>query len=149
MQSIFRGGVSRTVTPPRNLLRKLSTLPQGEGGRARLHVARQSVHTRGENIALDIMALDPSVKAFLDQMALMPGPKMFDLPPEAGRAMFVAMMQMIGPKDVPIGSVKNLDADGVPLRLYRPVASGGSSAGAGVRCSSPASSHCEGEITAV
>jgi acetyl esterase len=71
------------------------------------------------------MPLDPLVKAFLDQMALMPGPKMFDLPPEEGRAMFVAMMQMIGPKDVPIGSVKNLSADGLAMRMYRPVASGG------------------------
>jgi acetyl esterase len=64
------------------------------------------------------------VKAFLDQMALVPGPKMFDLPPEQGRAMFVAMMQMIGPKDVPIGSTKDMSADGVPVRLYRPVGSG-------------------------
>ncbi len=44
------------------------------------------------------MPLDPLVKAFLDQMALVPGPKMFELPPDQGRAMFVAMMQMFGPR---------------------------------------------------
>jgi len=70
------------------------------------------------------MPLDPLVKAFLDQMALVPGPKMFELPPDAGREMFVQMMQMVGPKDVPIGGVKNLDAGGVRMRMYTPVAGG-------------------------
>ncbi len=74
------------------------------------------------------MPLDPLVKGFLDQMAMMPGPKMFDLPPAQGREMFVAMMQMIGPKDVPIGKVENLKAPGpngeIPLRVYTPVAAG-------------------------
>jgi acetyl esterase len=70
------------------------------------------------------MPLDPLAKAFLDQMALVPGPKMYELAPVQGREMFVAMMQMVGPKDVPIGRVKNLSAGGVPLRLYKPVASG-------------------------
>jgi acetyl esterase len=71
------------------------------------------------------MPLDPLVKAFLDQMALAPGPKMFELPPEQGRALFVAMMQMVGPKDVPVGGVKNLAAGDVAMRMYTPVASGG------------------------
>ncbi len=71
------------------------------------------------------MPLDPLVKAFLDQMALAPGPKLFELPPAEGRAMFAAMMQMIGPKDVVIGGVKDRDADGVRLRMYTPVAGGG------------------------
>jgi acetyl esterase len=70
------------------------------------------------------MPLDPLVKSFLDQMALVPGPKMFELPPAAGREMFVGMMQMVGPKDVPIGGVKNLDANGVAMRMYTPVAGG-------------------------
>ena len=71
------------------------------------------------------MPLDPLVKAFLDQMALVPGPKMFELPPDQGRAMFAAMMQMVGPKDVPVGGVKNLAAGGIAMRMYTPVASGG------------------------
>jgi acetyl esterase len=71
------------------------------------------------------MPLDPLVKAFLDQMALVPGPKMFELPPDQGRAMFVAMMQMFGPKDVPVGGVKNLSVGDIAMRMYTPVASGG------------------------
>ena len=51
------------------------------------------------------MPLDPLVKGFLDQMALVLGPKMFELPPEQARALFVAMMQMVRPKDVPVGKV--------------------------------------------
>jgi len=70
------------------------------------------------------MSLDPIVKAFLDQMALMPGPKLFELPAPQGREMFVAMMQMIGPKDVPIGSVRELRAGSVPMRMYTPVNAG-------------------------
>jgi acetyl esterase len=74
------------------------------------------------------MALDPLVKGFLDQMAMMPGPKMFELPADQGRAMFVAMMQMIGPKDVPVGKVENIKIPGpggeIPLRIYTPVAAG-------------------------
>ena len=70
------------------------------------------------------MPLDPIVKAFLDQMALVPGPKMFELPAAQGRELFVAMMQMIGPKDVPIGSVKDLRAGNVPMRMYTPLRAG-------------------------
>ncbi len=70
------------------------------------------------------MPLDPLVKAFLDQMALVPGPKMFEMSAPEGRALFVQMMQMIGPKDVPIGGVKNLDANGTAMRVYTPVAGG-------------------------
>ncbi|MBV9990447.1 MAG: alpha/beta hydrolase [Alphaproteobacteria bacterium] len=64
------------------------------------------------------------MKAFLDQMAMVPGPKMFEMSAPEGRALFVQMMQMIGPKDMPIGGVKNLDAGGVRLRMYTPVAGG-------------------------
>ena len=77
------------------------------------------------------MPLDPLVKGFLDQMALMPGPKMSELTPEQGRAMFVAMMQMVGPKDVPVGKVENIKAPGpggdIPMRVYTPVAAGADS----------------------
>ncbi len=75
------------------------------------------------------MPLDPLVKNFLDQMAVLPGPKVFELPPEQARAMFVALMQLIGPKDVPVGKVENLTMPGpggdIRLRAYTPVAAGG------------------------
>jgi len=74
------------------------------------------------------MALDPLVKGFLDQMAMVPGPKMFELPAPQGREMFVGMMQMIGPKDVPIGKVENIKIPGpggeIAARVYTPVAAG-------------------------
>ena len=75
------------------------------------------------------MALDPLMKAFLDQMALQPVPKMWELPAPDARAAFAALMQLAGPKDVPVGKVVNLRAQGprgdIPLRSYTPVASGG------------------------
>jgi acetyl esterase len=74
------------------------------------------------------MPLDPMVKGFLDQMAAQPGPKLFELAPAEGRAMFAMMMQMIGPKDVAVGGVKNLTMKGpggdIALRAYAPVAAG-------------------------
>jgi len=72
------------------------------------------------------MPLDPIMKAFIDQMALQPAPKMYELPAPAARMMFAAIMQMTGPKDVPIGKVANLVCPGpggdIPLRIYTPVA---------------------------
>ncbi|MGA9795293.1 MAG: alpha/beta hydrolase [Rhizomicrobium sp.] len=71
------------------------------------------------------MPLDPMVKGFLDQMAAVPGPKMWELDPAVAREMFNAMMQMVGPKDVPIGKVQNLTMPGpggeIRLRNYTPV----------------------------
>jgi acetyl esterase len=72
------------------------------------------------------MPLDPIMKAFIDQMALQPAPKMYELPAPAARMMFAAIMEMTGPKDVPIGKVANLTCPGpggdIPLRIYTPVA---------------------------
>ena len=72
------------------------------------------------------MPLDPIMKAFIDQMALQPAPKMYELPAPAARMMFAAIMEMTGPKDVPIGKVANLVCPGpggdIPLRIYTPVA---------------------------
>lgn len=72
------------------------------------------------------MVLDPTMKAFLDQMAAQPGPKMHELSPVEGRAMFAALMELVGPKDVPIGKVSNLTCAGpsgdIALRNYTPVA---------------------------
>lgn len=72
------------------------------------------------------MALDPIMKAFLDQMAAQPGPKMYELAAPDARALFAALMEMAGPKDVPIGKVANTTCPGpggdIPLRIYTPVA---------------------------
>ena len=74
------------------------------------------------------MPLDPIMKAFLDQMAAQDGPQMYELPPVQAREMFAALMQLAGPKDVPIGKVANLTCPGpggeIPLRVYTPVAAG-------------------------
>lgn len=75
------------------------------------------------------MALDPVLKGFLDQMAAVPGPKMWEVTPAEGRAAFVALLQIAGPKDVPIGKVEDLQASGpngaIPLRAYTPVGASG------------------------
>jgi acetyl esterase len=74
------------------------------------------------------MPLDPIMKAFLDQMAAQPGPQMYELEPAQAREVFAALMQLAGPKDVPIGKVANLTCPGpggdIPLRIYTPVAAG-------------------------
>jgi len=75
------------------------------------------------------MALDPVMKAFLDQMAAQPRPKLSELPPPDERAVFRALMEMVGPKDVPIGKVANLACPGpageIALRSYTPIAPSG------------------------
>jgi acetyl esterase len=72
------------------------------------------------------MPLDPLVKAFLDQLAAAKSPNMWDMTPTDARAAFAVMMQLVGPKDVPIGKVENMTAprEGgeIPLRVYTPVA---------------------------
>lgn len=72
------------------------------------------------------MALDPVMKMILDQMALQPGPKMHEVSASDARAMFGALMELAGPKDVPIGKTANLKCPGpggdIPLRVYTPVA---------------------------
>jgi len=74
------------------------------------------------------MALDPLLKGFLDQMGAVPGPKMWELSAAEARATFVGLMQLVGPKDVPIGKTENLNVPGpggpIPVRIYSPVAAG-------------------------
>lgn len=74
------------------------------------------------------MPLDPLVKAFLDQMKAVPGPKMSEAGPQIARATFDGLMQMVGPKDVPVGGTRNVvvpsATGGIPIRVYSPVASG-------------------------
>jgi acetyl esterase len=75
------------------------------------------------------MPLDPLVKAFLDKAAALPRPKAWDVPPAITRQSFAGMMQMVGPKDVPVGKVENLTIPGpggeIRARSYAPVAAVG------------------------
>jgi len=76
------------------------------------------------------MALDPLLKAFLDQLSAQPAPKMWEVTPVQAREALAAMMDMVGPKNIPIGKVVNLvipRADGgeIAARAYTPVAAGG------------------------
>jgi len=74
------------------------------------------------------MPLDPLLKTFLDQMSAQPSPKLWEVPVEGARAMFAAMMQLVGPKEVAIGKIENLVMPGpggdLRLRNYTPVAAG-------------------------
>lgn len=75
------------------------------------------------------MPLDPVLKAFLDQVASMGGPKTWEMQPSEAREAFAGLMQLAGPKDIPIGKVANIaipTANGeIPARNYSAVASGG------------------------
>jgi len=77
------------------------------------------------------MPLDPLVKAFLDRAAQIPRPKAWDVPPAVARQSFNGMMQLTGPKDVPVGKVENftIPSAGGPIRArcYAPVAASGPS----------------------
>ncbi len=81
------------------------------------------------------MPLDPLVKAFLDQAAAIPRPKMWQMPPEMARASFAGMMGLVGPQNVTVGRIENftipVSAAGpgaerrIAARAYAPVAVGG------------------------
>jgi len=75
------------------------------------------------------MPLDPVLKAFLDQVASMGGPKTWEMRPSEAREAFAGLMQLAGPKDIPIGKVSNIaipTANGdIAARNYSAVASGG------------------------
>jgi hypothetical protein len=62
--------------------------------------------------ARHFMPLDPIVKGFLDQMAAAGGPKMSEAGAAVARETFVGMMQIAGPKDVPVGKTENLTVPG-------------------------------------
>ena len=74
------------------------------------------------------MALDPTIKGLLDQMKAAGMPKLQDVGAVAGREQMVAMMQMVGPRDVPVGKSENVTVPGapggIPVRIYTPVAAG-------------------------
>src|SRR5256885_15538389 len=74
------------------------------------------------------MPLDPLLKSFLDELGAQPQPKLWQMEPAAAREMFAALMQAVGPKDVPIGKVTNLviptPVGEIAARSYLPVAAG-------------------------
>lgn len=74
------------------------------------------------------MPIDPTLKGFLDQFAAAPGPKLWEQSPADARATFVALMQLVGPKDLPIGRVEDLSIPAphgtIPVRVYSPVSGG-------------------------
>ena len=77
------------------------------------------------------MPLDPLLKTLLDQMGAQEAPPMWEMEPAAARATFVALMDAVGPKDVPIGRIETHTMPGpggeIELRVYSPVAGGSSS----------------------
>ena len=72
------------------------------------------------------MPLDPVLKAFLDQVAAMGGPKTWEMQPHEAREAFAGLMQLAGPKDIPIGKVNNIAISAahgeIAARSYAPVA---------------------------
>jgi acetyl esterase len=70
------------------------------------------------------------VKAFLDRAAQIPRPKIWDVPPMVARQSFSGMMELTGPKDVPVGKVENFSIPGpggeLRARSYAPIAAAGS-----------------------
>ena len=76
------------------------------------------------------MPLDPLVKAFLDRAGQIPRPKIWDVPPVLARQSFSGMMELTGPKDVPVGKVENFAIPGpggdLRARSYAPIAAAGS-----------------------
>jgi acetyl esterase len=70
------------------------------------------------------------VKAFLDRAAQIPRPKIWDVPPMVARQSFSGMMELTGPKDVPVGKVENFTIPGpggeLRARSYAPIAAAGS-----------------------
>ena len=68
------------------------------------------------------MPLHPEYDAMLRQLAELEGPSLVDLPPQAGREMYQAMQPEAA--DIAVGSVQEVDAAGVPVRIYRPAGDG-------------------------
>jgi acetyl esterase len=68
------------------------------------------------------MTLDPGLRALLDQMAMMPIPTPEEDTPAAGRAMYVAMRDMVSGPQPDIGVLRDVTVDGAagPLkaRIY-------------------------------
>src|SRR5262249_11898182 len=75
------------------------------------------------------MALDAIVKGLLDEMAANPQPKLWEMHPVQGRELYRAISAQLDTQGISIGKIENMTAPGpasqIPLRIYTPVASGG------------------------
>ena len=74
------------------------------------------------------MTLDPQVQGLLDQLSENPAPKLEEMPPEEGRALYSAMAQMLDTQGLAIGKTEDTKIPGpageIPVRIYTPVAAG-------------------------
>ena len=68
------------------------------------------------------MPLDPGYEEMLRQLAAMGGPALTEMPVETGREMFRAMQG--DASEVEVGTVVDIEAGSVPVRVYRPRGSG-------------------------
>jgi acetyl esterase len=72
------------------------------------------------------MPIDPVLKAFLDQVASAGGPKTWEMQPREAREAFAGLLQLAGPKDIPIGKIANIAIPAtrgeIAARSYAPVA---------------------------
>ena len=68
------------------------------------------------------MPLNPEYQVMLEQMASVEAPPLIEMPVEMGREMY-RTMQPDAP-EIEVGSVTDVDADGVPARVYRPYGEG-------------------------
>ncbi|MFP3944506.1 MAG: alpha/beta hydrolase [Alphaproteobacteria bacterium] len=77
------------------------------------------------------MSVNPQIQAFLDQLAQTPAPQLWEMPLQEGRELYRMIARMTDPHDVSIGKVENTwfrgPAGDVAVRIYTPVAAGGSS----------------------
>jgi acetyl esterase len=66
--------------------------------------------------------LDPQVAAYLDQLRTLGAPSPWDVPIEDGRRLYEeSAVNLFGPAGE-VASVEDVDANGVPVRVYRPTA---------------------------
>jgi acetyl esterase len=63
------------------------------------------------------MPLHPEARALLDQLEALGDPPLESSTPEAVRALCASRIQ---PPTIALAEVRDVDADGVPARLYRP-----------------------------
>ena len=68
------------------------------------------------------MPLNPGYEEMLRQLDAVGGPAVTGMPVEAGREMFRAMQT--DASEIEVGPVRDIDAGGVPARVYRPDGSG-------------------------
>ncbi|MDP9435806.1 MAG: alpha/beta hydrolase, partial [Actinomycetota bacterium] len=66
------------------------------------------------------LGLDADAAAYLERLRAAGAPPMYTLTPEQVRAGFAATAATVGHEGEPVAEVHDADADGVPVRVYRP-----------------------------